>query len=303
MSGAQLEALTGHLRDQWHGLVKTDNLLGPRHALGTVRLHLGLIDTLLRAIRPPARRSVLRLAARYAESAAWLHEDSGYLPAARYWTGRAMEWAVEGGDRAMAGWTLFRRSQQAMGARDAAQVAGLAEAARREAGGELAGPGMASILQQEAHAQALDGAEADFLRTLDAAHELAASPDDPGDASSGHGTFCTPAYLEMQRGACWQTLGRPARAIAPLEAAIESLPPVYRRDRGVALSRLAAAYATLGEPAESAAAAASALAVARESGSGRILRMVLPLASALEPYSHLDQVAALRASLAESPAV
>jgi hypothetical protein len=162
---------------------------------------------------------------------------------------------------------------------------------------------MAAILQQEARAHALDGAETDCLRTLDDARELAAAPDDPGDASSGHGTFCTPAYLEMQRGACWLTLGRPARAIAPLEAAIGSLPAVYRRDQGVALSCLATAFATLGEPAESAAAAVNGLAIARESGSGRILRMVVPLASALEPYSHLEQVADLRASLAESPAV
>lgn len=301
LSGAQLNELAEHLADQWHALVKTDNLLGPRHALGAVHTHLAVIEALLRAVRLPARQRILRLAARYGESAAWLHEDSGDLAAARYWTGRAMEWAVEGDDRLMVSWTLFRRSQQAMASRDAAQVGGLAAAARREAGG-LAGPALAAILQQEAHAHALDGAEAECHLTLDRAHALAADPADPGDASGGHGSFCTPAYLEMQRGACWLTLGQPARAIAVLEAAIESLPAVYRRDRGVALSRQAAAFAGVGEPAQAATTGMSALEIARDSGSGRILRMIWPLSAALAQHSDLEQVAVLRAALAGSRA-
>jgi len=302
LSGAQIDELAAHLAGQWHALVKTDNLLGPRHALGTVHTHLGVIEGLLRAVRPPARQRMLHLGARYAESAAWLHEDSGDLAAGRYWTGRAMEWAVEGGQRRMVSWTLFRRSQQAMASGDAAQVGGLAAAARREADG-LPGPAMAAILQQEAHAHALDGAAADCHRALDRAHALAADPDDPGDASSGHGSFCTPAYLEMQRGACWLTLGQPAKAITLLGTAIESLPSVYRRDRGAALSRQAAAFAAVGEPAEAATAALKALEIARDSGSGRILRMILPLSAALEPHSHLDQVALLRAALADTRAM
>jgi transcriptional regulator with XRE-family HTH domain len=303
LSGVQLDELVSHLSDQWHGLVKTDNLLGPRHALGAVRVHLGVIDALLQAARPAARQRVLRIGARYAESAAWLNEDAGDLRAAQYWTGRAMEWALEAGDRPMVAWTLFRRSQQVMRSRDAAQVAGLAAAARREADAELAPPGMAAILQQEAHAHALDGVEAACHRSLDDACDLAAAPDDPGDASGGHGSFCTHAYLDMQRGACWLTLGHPARAIAPLEAAIGALPPAYRRDRGVAFSHQAAALAAVCEPAEAGAAAFNALAIARESGSGRILHMVVQIANALEPYSHLEQVAGLRESLAETPAL
>ena len=55
-SAAQLDDLIVHLDDQWHALVKTDNLLGPRHALSTVLAHLGVIDALLRAVRPPANR-------------------------------------------------------------------------------------------------------------------------------------------------------------------------------------------------------------------------------------------------------
>jgi tetratricopeptide (TPR) repeat protein len=160
---------------------------------------------------------------------------------------------------------------------------------------------LAAILQQEAHAYALDGAEAACLAALDQAHERAASPDDPGDASSGHGSFCTPAYVEMQRGRCWLRLGRPANARAALDRAILSLPPVYRRDRGVALSALATAFAALDEPSEAATAATQALGVARDAGSARIVSMVIPVAIALAPYRHIEAVAGLHDVLAETP--
>lgn len=232
LSAGQLDELIRLLDDQWHVLVRTDNLLGPRHALSGVRGQLTVIDDLLRTVRPPARCQVLQLGARYAESAAWLHEDSGDLTGSRYWTGRSMEWALEAGDRLMMSWVLYRRGEHAAAA-DAAAAAGLAAAARRE-GRDLPDPMLAAIFQQEAYAHALDGAETACLDALDQAFERAASPDDPGDASGGHGSFCTAAYLDMQRGRCWLRLGRPVKARDALDDAVRTLPPVYRRDRGVA---------------------------------------------------------------------
>src|SRR6266568_2643512 len=61
LSGAQLDELIHLLDDQWHALVRTDNLLGPRYALGGVRDQLGVIELLLRTVRPPARHQVLQL--------------------------------------------------------------------------------------------------------------------------------------------------------------------------------------------------------------------------------------------------
>ena len=208
-----------------------------------------------------------------------------------------MEWALEAGDRLMMSWVLYRRGEHAAADGDAAAVAGLAAAARRE-GEDLPGPMLAAIRQQEAHAHALDGDEAACQAALDQAQEQAASPEDPGDASNGHGSFCTPAYVEMQRGRCWLLLGQPAKAKAALDTAIRSLPPVYRRDRGVALSALATAFAAIGEPGEAAIAAMQALAVARDAGSERIIGMVIPVATALAPYRSIDAVAQLREALA-----
>jgi hypothetical protein len=85
------------------------------------------------------------------------------------------------------------------------------------------------------------------------------------------------------------------------DSALLSLPPVYRRDRGVALSGQAAAFAAIGEPGEAATAAMQALGVARDAGSDRIINMVIPVATALAPYRSIEAVGRLHAALAESP--
>jgi hypothetical protein len=111
-SPRQVADLLVHLREQWHLLVKTDNLLGPRHAIRGVLDQITVLEELLHVSRDHSRRAVVaQLAAQYAGSAAWLHEDAGDLPRARFWTGRAMEWAHEAQDPVMLAWTLFRRSQ------------------------------------------------------------------------------------------------------------------------------------------------------------------------------------------------
>ena len=53
----ETEELTTYLRDQWHLLVRADNLLGPRHALGGVLSQLDIM-TAVRRIHPTARRSI-----------------------------------------------------------------------------------------------------------------------------------------------------------------------------------------------------------------------------------------------------
>ena len=196
-SPAHLQEVLGHLREQWHALVKTDNLLGPRFALAGVLNQIGIVEALLPALRDSARLEAVSLGAQYAESAAWLYEDSGNMPRARYWTGRAMEWAYEADDRRMLAWTIFRRSQQVAATGDAPRAIGLAQAARRDEE-HLATPTRAAIRVQEAYGYALDGDELAAQKLIDDAHAWAAS-DTEGDARGGHGSYCTPSYIEIQR--------------------------------------------------------------------------------------------------------
>jgi transcriptional regulator with XRE-family HTH domain len=293
--GPRLEAVVEHLREHWHLLVKTDNLLGPRHALSGVLGQLDTINELLTTASTAGRPQVVRLAARYAESASWLYEDSGGMAEARQWSGRALEWAIEADDPLMTSWVLFRRSQQAVPSGNAAQVLGLAGAARRAAP-DLLPPMRAALDQQEAHGFALDGDEAAAHRKLDDAHTWAAT-DVAGDARTGHGSFCTASYIEVQRAGCWLTLGKPARAIQLYEATLPALPDVYRRDRGIALGRLASAYAASGEPEAAAKTATDALSIGQEVGSARTLGVVRAVGRTLGTHRRLPAVAQLMREL------
>ncbi|WP_031521985.1 hypothetical protein [Streptomyces sp. NRRL F-5123] len=298
--GAHVEAATEHLREMWHSLVRADNLFGPRHALAAVRQQLHLLDHLLGQAGGEQRVELLRLAARYAESAAWLHEDSADLPNASAWTGRAMEWATESGDQAMVAWTLFRKSQQATTRGNAAQSVSLAQAVLRNE--PVLTPSMrASALQQAAHGHALDGDERACHSLLDEAHSFAASTETKGDARSGHGDFCTPGYIEIQRANCWLALRRPDLAVPVFERTLDHIPDAYQRDKGFAQARLSKAYAETGRYEESAESAASALATARSSGSLRTMHETVAAVNVLGAAHTSPAVTMLFDSISDEP--
>jgi transcriptional regulator with XRE-family HTH domain len=123
------EEIIAYLQEQWHLLVRADNLFGPAHVLWLVHEQLKLIESLLPDVHNGVRTSLLSLGAEYAESAAWLHEDADDQKAA-FWTSRALEWAHAAGDHRLVAWALFRRSQQVARDGDVAQAIGLAQAAQ-----------------------------------------------------------------------------------------------------------------------------------------------------------------------------
>jgi tetratricopeptide (TPR) repeat protein len=290
-SPAHLQEILIHLREQWHALVKTDNLLGPRFALGDVLKQISVVEALRSILRDEQRIEVTRLGAKYAESAAWLYEDTDNMTQARFWTSQAMEWAYEGHDERMMAWTIFRRAQQAAAIPDAAQIIGLAQAARRNEE-KLAAPTRAAIRVQEAYGYALDGNDQAAQQLLDEAHTWAAG-DAVGDARGGHGSYCTPGYIEIHRGHCWLAAGRPKKAISLYEDSLRTLPTVYQRNRAATLARLAAAYAADNQPEQAANTAHVALPVARSAGSKRIVREITNVGTQLIPYRVLPAVAAL----------
>ncbi|WP_157410754.1 hypothetical protein [Actinoplanes rectilineatus] len=297
-SPAHLDEILVHLRDQWHAQVKTDNLLGPRFALASVLSQISVIDALRKALRDEQRLAVVRLGAQYAESAAWLYEDSGRIAQARHWTSQALELAYEADDRQMLAWTTFRRSQQAAAVKDAAAVIGLARAARRD-DELLATPMRAAIRVQEAYGHALDGNEKGSQQLLDEAHTWAAS-DTVGDARGGHGSYCNSGHIEIERATCWLATGRAKKAIPLYEQGLRDLPPVFQRNRAAAQSRLAMAYFADGQLEQAASTAHEALPAARSTGSGRILEEIENLGSALASHRQLGCVAALLDGLGQS---
>jgi ATP/maltotriose-dependent transcriptional regulator MalT len=299
-SPAHLQEILDHLGEQWYVLVKTDNLLGPRFALTGVLNQIGIVEALLPTLRDRVRLDAVSVGAQYAESAAWLYEDSGNMPKARYWTGRAMEWAYEADDRRMLAWTIFRRSQQVAATRDAARAIALAQAARRDEE-QLATPTRAVIRVQEAYGYALDSDELTAQHLIDDAHAWAAS-DTVGDARGGHGSYCTSSYIEIQRANCWLTTGKPKKAITLYEDGLRNLPPVYQRNHAQALSWLATAYVADGQVEQAASIAHAALPVARSSGSRRTHADIRGIGTRVAPHRSLPAVAALLDDLASEDA-
>ncbi|BCB86993.1 hypothetical protein Psuf_043060 [Phytohabitans suffuscus] len=299
-STAHLGEVLARLREQWHALVKTDNLLGPRFALAGVRNQLSVLQGLLWTTDDVQRVGVVQLGAQYAESAAWLYEDSGDLGRARQWTLQAMEWAYEADDQKMLAWTGYRRSQQATAGGTAAEVIGLARAARRDEE-RLSSPTRAAIRVQEAYGRALASDQVEAQRLLDEAHQWAADDSD-GDARGGHGSFCTESYIEINRANCWLTLGHADKALGIYDSAVRTLPSVYQRDRAAALAWMARAYVQTGQPEAAAATARAALPVARDAGSQRIVSQIGQVGARLEPQKGLAPVAALLADLDQEAA-
>jgi DNA-binding XRE family transcriptional regulator len=297
-SAGQLDELLTYLRDQWHALVRADNLLGPRFALGAVKDQIALVEELL-PVAGNRYGEVAALGGAYAESAAWLHEDAGQMPAAMHWVRRAMEWAIEAEDDSLLAWTIFRRSQHTSADGDAQRTVSLTRAASR-GNDRLPDPMRAAIAQQEAQGHALAGDEITSHRMFDEAQRWA-TLDTVGDARGGHGSFCTETYIELQRANCWTLLGKPQRAIQAYETSLPHLPAVYRRDRGMACSRFAKAYLAAGEPEAAAEMGQQALAVARSAGSGRTENDIRQLAEGLEPHRNTHQVEYFFAELAMAP--
>ncbi|MGW3955354.1 hypothetical protein ACWEKM_31480 [Streptomyces sp. NPDC004752] len=303
MTPDQTEAVLVYLREMWHLLVQSDNLLGPLHALAGVHQNLGVLQELLERADQHVREEALLLAARYAESAAWLHEDCAADAAgaaqAAHWTNQAMAWAVEAGDDAMTAWTLFRRAQQATANGQAAPSISLSRAVQRY--DHVLTPQMrAAALQQEAHGYALAGDEVACHRLIDQAESFAAQPESAGDGRSGHGDFATPAYLEGQRANCWLLLGRADRAVAILSTALTAMPQVYRRDRGLLEARLATAHARTGEVDQGVDHARQALIVARSGGSTRVLHETIAAVDAMRSSPDTPGVVELIRAVAHS---
>lgn len=240
-----------------------DYMLGPRHLLPVIAEHLRIIDGLVSSTDAPNERLLL-VGARYAEFACWLHQDAGSLRRAAHWADRALRWARLAGQDGLASYVLMRKSSLATSRRDPRAAVALAREAARPSSA-LTGRAQALAAQQEAHGLALAGSEIGAQRCLDDAHAAL----QVNGNGTGPGRYCGPAYIELQRATCWLRLGQPARAIAVFERELAGLPEVHRRDRGVYLAQLAAAYAADRRPEEAARAAWEALTITRLTGSAR----------------------------------
>ncbi|MFE7562131.1 helix-turn-helix domain-containing protein [Kitasatospora sp. NPDC057500] len=193
-----------------------------------------------------ARVRLLGLAARYAEFAGWMAQESGDDPSALWWTARAVELAEGGEDRDLGSYTLVRRALITFYAGDAAATVGLVGPVARD--GRLPPRIRGLAAQREAQGHALAGDHTASLRSLDRARELLArSAADGGGGGPvlGTGNLADPAAVVT--GWCLYDLGRPARAAEVLDRECAGIPAHALRTRARYGLRRALAHAAAGE--------------------------------------------------------
>ncbi|MEE4541635.1 hypothetical protein V2S66_06570 [Streptomyces sp. V4-01] len=278
------------IESQLPELYKGANFFGARQSVPSTVHHAQSIARLLERADGAAREALLRTGALVTEFLGWLCQDLGDFRTAATWSDRSMEWAQEAADDHLQSYVLYRKSHQAAAQGSAQKAVALARAAQRLP--DLTPQITALAAQQEAQGYALMQNPRAALAKFDEAHDLAsaltaARPDSKLDTS-----YCTPAYIEIQRANCWTDLGEPLRAVELLEAALATLPRVYRNDRSVYLARLARAYARAGEPESAADTATRALAIVQQTGSARTLAELDSVASAMGARSDVSAVAA-----------
>ncbi|GAA1272875.1 hypothetical protein GCM10009609_39960 [Pseudonocardia aurantiaca] len=284
--------------EELRGLQAIDVNRGPEEPIINVATLLRSITNDLRTSRGTDRAALLRVAARAAEFAGFLHRDLGEPDRSLFWHDRAMDWAQENHDQPMQAYVLLRKAQAAYDGRDAARMLGLARAARRFE--RVLSTGLkAEILQQEARGEAMLGLSDHGIRAkLDEAKDLLAGPrsEEPHDAP---GSRYSGALLDLQIAVCLTEAGHPRHAVGAYRAFLSSHDS-STRDRAYFSTLMATALALSGEPDEAAVTVCAALAVAIKTGSRRTIREANNVAAVLRPWRNRSTVRDLDAALADA---
>ncbi|MCA1709328.1 MAG: hypothetical protein LC808_41040, partial [Actinobacteria bacterium] len=114
-----------------------------------------------------------------------------------------------------------------------------------------------------------------------------------------YGLFFNEAYINVQEARSLTILGKHRLAAGKLRESITLLPPVYRRDSGVYLSWSAHAYLGSRDLDQAVSLGGQALAIARETGSGRIAVELARLRDALPERRTSPQVRELRQAITD----
>lgn len=238
------------------------------------------------------RQAALRLAARFAEYAGWLAQESGDDARALWWTDRAVELAAAGGDDDLAAYAYVRQGLVALYRQDAAETVALA----RRAAAATSNPRILGLAaQREAQGHALAGDLTACRRALDRAAELLALPHPDDGPVLGTSHVANPAALA--EGWCYHDLGEPALAAEILERELAGVPAHATRARARFGARLACAYADSGELEQACAVVEPVLAAYERLGSATIRSDLRSLARTLNRWHRHPATAETRLRL------
>ncbi|MFE5332289.1 helix-turn-helix domain-containing protein [Embleya sp. NPDC056575] len=212
---------------------------------------LPLLESQTRMLVQSAARSGARerarflvLAARFAEYAGWMAQESGDDRNAIDLTAQAVEMAQAGGDTDLSSYALVRRALIAFYKSDAEQTIGLADQAQDSA---LPPRIRGLAAQREAQGHALAGDERACLKSLDRARDLLGSADARTSEAPVIGSTNLADSVSMVNGWCLHDLGRPRAAVEILDRECLRIAPRAHRTRMRYGMRRALAHAAAGE--------------------------------------------------------
>lgn len=266
---ADVTTVISVLRELQRGYVRADRMMGALSVTDAARTHLAAVETACRVARGADRAGALGFACRFMEFCGWLHQDSGDLACAMYWTDRALDCAMELGDPRSIAYTLMRKAAIATEAGNPAQGLGIASFALASADA-LTPRIRAVILRQTAHAHAAMRETTGLARDADQA--LAEATEGAGQEEEDRAPYCSPMYVAMETGYSMVVAGQSEAALAVLARShAEWSDQEQARDYALCASRLATAYAAAGEPERACAAATEAIGLAYGIGSRRVI--------------------------------
>ncbi|MFD7546087.1 transcriptional regulator [Streptomyces sp. NPDC059816] len=190
------------------------------------------------------RSKFLLLAARFAEYAGWMAQESGDTRAALALTADAVTLAQAGGDRDLASYALVRRALVTFYAGEAQRTVALARGAQD---GRLPPRIRGLAAQREAQGHALAGDERACLTSLDRARTALSSAQRENTAWPVIGTAHLADPAAMVTGWCLYDLGRPKAAARTLDQECARIPRQALRARTRYGMRRALAHAATGE--------------------------------------------------------
>ena len=295
LSRASAVPVLSALREIHRGYIEADRLMGSICITGPISLQMPVVERACAVTRGPERAEMLRFACQFTEFSGWIFQDAGDLACAMRWTDRALDYALELGDKRVIAYTLMRKAMIATESGDPVRGLGIANSAL-EYKDALTPRLRAVILRQRSYSNAALGEVIASARDADEAVIEAVAGENQGEQDRA--PYCTPTYAAMEAGASWVILGHPKTALPILEKSrAEWVNHTQVRDYVLCVARLAIAYATAGEPEQACVAADEVIGLAQGLGSRRVVGQIDLLYRRLARWRQDPAVARIRGRL------
>jgi transcriptional regulator with XRE-family HTH domain len=235
--------LASMFRSQFNHYRKLGQATHPDVLVPVLAGQANVIQEIAKTTGAHTSRSLLIIAARYAEYTGWLVQETGNDFGALRWTRHAIDLANAAGDFDFAAYGLVRYGLVTLYRGDAAQTTQLAVRAQATARPPRI-RGLAAAREAQGHAIAAEYDSA--MRALDRASPLlSAASSDTDQPVIGTGNLADPA--EMIRGWCLYDLGRTRDAARIIDRQLAAIPQGATRAQARYGARRALAYAAAGD--------------------------------------------------------